>query len=143
MRPRILIFEDNDILRSTLKYILTERGYEVFSFSDPRMCRVYNSFYHKCSEDYACADIVISDVKMSTKTGLELIKERQQKGCKAKYRALMSGDWSDSDLIEAQELGCTIFRKPFDIKELFQWLEGCIKKINPERKLSDLLEEPD
>ena len=143
MRPRILIFEDNHILRSILKYILIERGYEVFTFSDPRMCRVYDSNYHKCPEDYACADIVISDVNMPTKTGLELINERLQEGCKVKYRALMSGDWTDFELKDAQDLGCHIFHKPFDINEMFQWLDDCIKKINPERKLSDLLTEPD
>ena len=102
MRPRILIFEDNDILRATLKYVLNERGYEVFTFSDPRFCQVYDSINHKCSFDHACADIIISDIDMPTQTGLELMKYRKQKGCKTKYRALMSGDWSDPDLQHAQ-----------------------------------------
>jgi YesN/AraC family two-component response regulator len=107
------------------------------------MCPVYDSIKHKCPEDHACADIVISDINMPTKTGLELIKERQQKGCKVKYRALMSGDWTDSDLKYAQELGCHIFHKPFDIRKMLKWLDDCVKKINPERKLSDLLTKPD
>ena len=143
MRPRILIFEDNDILRATLKYVLNERGYEVFTFSNPRFCRVYDSINHKCPVDYACADMIISDVNLPTKTGLELIKEQLQKGCKVKYRALMSGDWTDSSLKEARELGCHIFHKPFDIKKLFQWLDECSEKINSKRKLYDLLEEPE
>ena len=139
MRPRVLIFEDNDILRSTLKYILNERGYEVFTFSDPIMCRGYDSINHKCSVDHACADIIISDVNMLTKTGLELIEERQQKGCKVKYRALMSGSWAEFDLKNAHELGCHIFHKPFNLIEMLNWLDDCIEKIRPERKLSDLL----
>jgi DNA-binding response OmpR family regulator len=76
---------------------------------------------------------------MPSKTGLELIQERRQKGCKVKYRALMSGDWTDSDLKYAQELGCRIFHKPFDIREMLEWLDDCVKKINSERKLSDLI----
>ena len=143
MRPRILIFEDNDILRSTLKYILNERSYEVFTFSDPIMCPVYDSINHKCPVDHACADIIISDVNMPSKTGLELIKDRQQKGCKVKYRALMSGDWTDSDLKYAQDLGCHIFHKPFDIRIMLKWLDDCVEKIKPDRKLSDLLTKPD
>ena len=143
MRPRILIFEDNDILRATLKYILNERGYEVFTFSEPGFCRVYDSINHKCPVDHACADIIISDVNLPTKTGLELIKQQQLKGCKVKYRALMSGDWTDSSLKEARELGCHIFHKPFNMKTLFQWLNECSEKINSKRKLYDLLKEPD
>jgi YesN/AraC family two-component response regulator len=85
--------------------------------------------------------MIISDVNLPTKTGLELIKEQQQKGCKVKYRALMSGDWTDSSLKEARELGCHIFHKPFtfNMKKLFQWLNECSEKINSKRKLYDLL----
>jgi DNA-binding response OmpR family regulator len=143
LRPRILIFEDNDILRATLKYVLNERGYEVFTFSEPGFCRVYDSINHKCPVDHACADIIISDVNLPTKTGLELTKEQQQKGCKVKYRALMSGDWTESNLKKARDLGCHIFHKPFDINEMFQWFDECSEKINSKRKLYDFLKEPD
>jgi len=107
------------------------------------MCPVYDSINHKCPVDHACADIIISDVNMPSKTGLELIKDRQQKGCKVKYRALMSGDWTDSDLKYAQDLGCHIFHKPFDIRIMLKWLDDCVEKIKPDRKLSDLLTKPD
>ncbi len=103
------------------------------------MCPVYDPANHNCPVDQACADIIISDVNMPTKTGLELIRERQQKDCKVKFRALMSGDWTDSDLKSAQGIGCHIFHKPFDINEMLKWIDDCAKKINPERNLSDLL----
>ena len=143
MRPRVLIFEDNDILRSALEYILDGQGYEVFTFSNPRLCRIFDSVDHNCPTNHACTDIIISDVNMPSKTGLELIKERRQRGCKVKYRALMSGDWTDADLEYAHELGCQIFHKPFSIKELLKWLGNCVEKIKFERKLSDLLYQPD
>ena len=138
MKPRVVIFEDNGSLRSILKYILDQRGYEVFIFPDPAMCPVYNSVYHKCRLDRACADIIISDVNMPTETGLDFIKNRLAKGCKIKYRALMSGDWTDSDLQNAQDLGCRVFHKPC-ISEMLLWLDDCRKRIEPERKLSNLL----
>ncbi len=138
MRPRVLVFEDNDILRSALEFILDERGYEVFTFSNPSLCQIFDSPDYNCPVDHVCTDIIISDVNMPSKTGLELIKERRQKGCKVKYRALMSGDWTDSDLKYAQELGCRIFHKPFDIREMLKWLDDCVEKINSERRLSDL-----
>jgi CheY-like chemotaxis protein len=143
MKPRVLIFEDNDILRSTFENLLDSLGYEVFTFSDPGMCPVSDSVNHNCPLDHACADIIISDVNMPTQTGLELIKNRKQNGCKAKFRALMSGDWSDPDLKHAQELGCHVFHKPFNMKEMLQWLNDCSERIEPERKLSNLLENLD
>jgi DNA-binding response OmpR family regulator len=143
LQPRVLIFEDNDILRSTLKYILNERGYEVFTFADPKMCQIFESVDRYCPADHACADIIISDVNMPTGNGLEFIKELHQKGCKVKYQALMSADWTDSDLRYAHELGCHIFHKPFNIKEMLKWLDDCAEKINSERKLSDLFPKSD
>ena len=138
---RVLIFEDNDILRSMLKHLLEELGHEVLTFSDPGLCPVYDSVDHNCSSDHACADITISDVNMPTQTGLELMKDRKQKGCKTKYRALMSGDWTDTNLKYAQELGCRVFHKPFNFEEMLQWLDDCYERIEPERKLSNLLTE--
>ena len=138
MAPRVLIFEDEEILRSTLKAILEEFGYEVLTFSNPGLCPVYDSVNHKCTLDHVCADIIISDVDMPTKTGLELIKDRKQKGCKIKYRAPMAGDWTDSSLKYAHELGCRVFHKPLDFEELLQWLDDCSKQITPDRKLSNL-----
>ena len=138
MKPRVLIFEDDNTLRSLLKHILDQRGYEVFTFPDPAMCPVYNSFNHNCRADHACADIIVSDVNMPTETGLQYIKDRKENGCKIKYRALMSGDWTDSDLQKAQELGCRIFHKPC-ILELLLWLDDCRRRIEPERSLSNLL----
>ncbi len=55
----------------------------------------------------------------------------------------MSGDWAEFDLEYAQELGCHIFHKPFNLIEMLAWLDECIEKIHPERKLSDLPAEPD
>ena len=74
---------------------------------------------------------------MPTETGLEFIKERLDHGCKINYRALMSADWSDPDMKKAQELGCRIFHKPFNLDDLVQWLNDCVERIDTNRKLSD------
>ena len=50
----------------------------------------------------------------------------------------MSGDWTASDLQCAQSLGCQIFQKPFDIREIVQWLDNCQMRIDPLRDLSNL-----
>ena len=137
MKPRVIIFEDDASLRSTLEIILQELGFDAFTFSDPGMCPLRSSGDTICPLDHACSDIIISDVNMPTETGLEFIKERIDHGCKIKNRALMSADWSDTDLHKAQELGCRIFHKPFNLEELIQWLNNCRKRIESTRELSD------
>ena len=137
MKPRVLIFEDNDFLRSTLKDILVSNGYEVYEFSNPGMCPQYLSSNQNCLWDDSCSDIIISDVNMPVETGLEFIKNRLSLGCKIKFRALMSADWAESDLQYAQKIGCKVFQKPFDLEELLQWLENCKKQIDQNRVLFD------
>ena len=134
---RVLIFEDNNFLRCALKDLLYELGYEVFTFQDPVASPLYGKSYCDCPTGKTCADIIISDVNMPFVSGLDFIKSQVHKGCKVKNRALMSGDWTDSALQCALDLGCRIFHKPFHIKEIVQWINNCQKRIDPLRELSD------
>ena len=138
MKARVLLFEDNDILRSALKSILDNNGYKVYDFSNPGMCPQYLSSNDNCLFDDSCSDIIISDVNMPVQTGLELIKNRLGSGCKIKFRALMSGDWNEYDFQYAKKIGCKVFHKPFDIEELLEWLENCQEQIEPNRVLLKL-----
>ena len=138
MKPKVLIFDENEVLSSTLKRILYERGYEVFTFSDRGVCPLYHTVDHPAISDSICSDIIISDLYLPNIDGLKLIKDRIDKGCKVKFRALISTTWSDADWQYAHKLGCRLFRKPFDLKEMLEWLDDCTKKIDAERKLLNL-----
>jgi CheY-like chemotaxis protein len=137
LKPRVLIFEDNDIVRATLTSILDNLGYEVFSFSNPGMCPQYDSPSQDCLCDDSCSDIIISDIHMPVENGIDFIENRLKRGCKIKYRALMSADWNDRDLRYAEKAGCKVFFKPFDVKELLIWLDACRKQLNQNSTLSN------
>ena len=130
MKPRVLIFDKNDALSITLKKILGERGYEVFTFSDRGVCPLFHSDDHTRMSDGVCSDIIISDLYLPNINGLKSIKDRIDKGCKVKFRALISTTWSDADWQYAHKLGCRLFRKPFDLKEMLEWLDDCTKNID-------------
>ena len=134
---RVLIFEDNNFVRCTLKDFLGDFGYEVFTFEDPVASPLYKKNECDCRSGKTCADIIISDVNMPFVNGLDFIKGQIQKGCKVKSRALMSGDWTHANLQSAENLGCRIFTKPFDILEIVRWIEDCQKRVDPIRELSD------
>jgi len=135
LKPRVLLFEDNDSIRFTLENLLKGHGFEVYTFSNPGMCPQYLSSNHNCRLDDSCSDIIISDVHMPVETGIEFLKNRLKFGCKVKYRALMSADWTEDDLQYAEEIDCKVFHKPFGLDELLDWLEYCRKQIDQNREL--------
>jgi DNA-binding NtrC family response regulator len=135
MTPRIIIFDENETLCSILKEILIERGYEVFTFSDSSVCPLFHSDDHCIIPHGSCSDIIISDIYIPTVEGLKLIKERIDRGCSVKFRALMSTNWTDAEWQYAQRIGCRLFSKPFDLKEMLQWLDDCARQIDAKRQL--------
>ena len=138
MKPRVLIFDENSDLSITLKEILDERGYEVFTFSNRGVCPLLHTVDHIAISDSVCSDIIISDLYLPTIDGLELIKDRIDNGCKVKCRALMSTTWSEVDWQYAHKIGGRLFRKPFDLSEMLAWIDDCAKMIDTERKLLNL-----
>jgi hypothetical protein len=49
----------------------------------------------------------------------------------------MSGDFSEEDIYRTKSLGVDIFKKPFKLQEITNWLDQIEKDIDPKRKLSD------
>jgi len=135
MRPRVLIFDEDEDLSSTIKKILDEQGYEVFTFPKRGICPLFLYYDHKQICENACSDIIISDLYLPTIRRLRIIKDRIDKGCAVKFRALMSTIWSDSAWQYASKLGCRLFRKPFDLKEMLVWFDNCRQMVDPERRL--------
>jgi hypothetical protein len=62
-------------------------------------------------------------------SGIKFIEKQLRQGCKVKKIAVMSGDWGDSGLVKAQELGCKVFKKPFSILDMKKWLEEIRKEF--------------
>ena len=137
MRKRILVFDDDENIRSLLWQILDKRGYEVFTFPEPGLCPLHIKDNCDCSLEQACGDIILSDVDMPNISGLKFIESLFNKGCKVKNVGLMSGAWSEADLKIAQKLGCHVLHKPFTIDGLNKWLDYCEGRIDPKRELSN------
>ncbi len=137
MKKRVLILDDDDIIRSMLWGVFDRRGYEVFTYSDPSYCPLYLAPGCKCTREEACADIIVSDLDMPNVKGLDFVESQLQKGCRCQAIALISGSWSDEDLRRAQRINCKVFAKPFHVEQIAQWLEEVEKGISADRKLSD------
>jgi DNA-binding NarL/FixJ family response regulator len=89
MRRRAVIFDDNKFLRFYLWQFFDLRGYEVFTFPEPDLCPLHVVRECPCPKGTCCADLIISDVSMMGKNGIDYIEELVKKGCKQQHFALM------------------------------------------------------
>ena len=67
--------------------------------------------------------MILSGVKMLIENRLDFLVAQIQKGCRCTHFALVSGDFRDGDVSKAKSLGITIFKKPFKLREVINWLD--------------------
>ena len=91
MRRRVVIFDDEPLIRRALWTFFDQRNYEVLSFPEPGVCPLSRHQQCPCPEGTFCSDLVISDVNMFGKNGIDYLEELMQKGCRQRHFALMSG----------------------------------------------------
>jgi len=119
--PRILIIDDDASLRSFLCEALQEHGYSVEEQSNGALG--LNAYRLQP------ADVVLTDIVMPTKEGLETIQEFRRLFPDVKIIA-MSGGLTDSNfdpLPIAKQFGARyILKKPFSIVELLNAIRQTI-----------------
>ena len=81
--PRILVIDDEQLLRSTVVTILTRAGFSVEDASDGQ---AGIAMFHKNPPD-----IVLTDIFMPNRDGIEIIKELKQSSPRTKIIAMTGG----------------------------------------------------
>ncbi|UCH81861.1 MAG: response regulator [Nitrospiraceae bacterium] len=131
-KPRAIIYDDEIILLNLFKEWLTQRGYEVLSFTEPKVCPLHEKKSDRCTQEHKCADVVITDFNMPEMTGLELLQRQCQRGCKldTKHKAVISGVTEKRIRETIKDMGASFFQKPLIIPEFSEWLSECEKRID-------------
>ncbi|MBI5073763.1 MAG: response regulator [Nitrospirae bacterium] len=131
-RRRAIIFDDEPSVIELLDAVLSRRGYEVMSFSEPVVCPIFENNSTVCASDYPCADVLITDFNMPNMTGIELLKKQMECGCRLSNRnkALISACLDDESQKALEQLGCSYLSKPFRLSELSLWLDDCERRID-------------
>lgn len=110
---RILIIEDDDSFREILQDKLEQAGYEVTGAPDGKAgLRLYRE---------APSDVVITDIFMPEKEGLETISELKHSFPDVKIIAMSGGGMMGAHecLHMAKKLGaCKALTKPFELREM-------------------------
>jgi len=139
---RVVLLDDDENILNILYEFLDFRGYEIYSFETPDICPLQLEPDCRCEDNERCVDVIIADFYMPVINGLEFIENQKINGCKAPYIAMMSGGWEEEGLLRAKELGCKVIHKPFNLKDIDEWLDEVEKNINLERELKDWFKEP-
>ncbi len=135
---RVIVLDDDQVIRELIYDMLKNRGYEAHASSEPFSCPVYLQSECSCPVEHICTTFIITDINMPNMTGFEFIEHQKNMGCKVQNIAVMSGRWTDKELDHAKRLDCHMFKKPFKIDELEKWLDECEKKLDHNSKLSDM-----
>lgn len=136
-KVRTIVLEDNQVEQGILKYLLIARNHEVITYNNPSICPLQLLPECRCSENERCTDIIISDQNMPYINGLDYIRNQRIKGCKCKKVALVSSELNEDVKKIAKELSCKVFSKPYDISEIFNWLDDVENDMDKEVNLSN------
>lgn len=129
---RINVFDDEPLNLDLFAAIVAARNYEVYASGRAIVCPVYSDQPETCSLLKPCADIILTDNRMPGMTGIEMLQEQAQRGCRIDVRnkALVSADLDAEQRKIAAGLGCAVFDKPFRLDDIFAWLDDCESRVD-------------
>lgn len=116
-KPLILLIDDDPIFRGMVKQALELAGYEVTDAAD-------GNEGLKIQFERS-ADLIISDIIMPEKEGIDTILEIRERFPAVKIMVISGGGWygTEIDFDMAEKLGAVTLDKPFEIKDLMAAVE--------------------
>ena len=140
---RVNIYDDDVAILKLLKNIMSLRDYEVVTFEGAVDCPIYKTETNRCNSSKPCADVIITDYKMPQTTGLAMLLQQAQRGCKVDVRnkLVLSAGLDDEGQKMLKEMGCAFVSKPFTISAILDWLDGCEKRIDLSKPLGGIRKE--
>jgi DNA-binding response OmpR family regulator len=133
---RLLLAEDNAVMRILLESLLREWGYEVVAVSD-------GTAAWRELQSLKAPELVLLDWLLPGLSGLEICRNVRQAGKTAStYILLMTGRAAPDDLIQALEAGADDYLvKPFEPAELRLRLQVAGRILNLQARLGQCLRE--
>ena len=118
---RLLVIDDDAAFREMLKRLLQQCGYEVCAAADGNeglRLQLENQF-----------DLIISDIIMPEKDGIETIAEIRERFSDAKIIVMSGGGWygTDIDFDMARKLGAATLDKPFAMEEITKLIQRLLE----------------
>jgi len=132
MSKKVLVIEDEEVIRKILKLQLNKWGYKVTKVEDG-----VQAILKLGKENF---DLIICDIMMPNKDGWELIKEvKLSPKTKDIPVIVLTAKNKDSDMFKGYELGATYYiTKPFTKAQLLHGIQLVFQENNGSRDQIDL-----
>ena len=140
MRLRIIVVDDEEVVRDVVENFFTAMGHEVLTAPEPLVCPIYSGGECPCAPGEVCGDVMLTDNRMPRMSGIEFVKRQIDAGCKGvtRNKAVMSASFTDDELEQMRRLECHHFVKPFSLTEMEEWVNKAGRNIDPNRRLRNL-----
>jgi CheY-like chemotaxis protein len=135
-RMRILLFEDNNMLRSTLNRLMREHRWEVIGYPDPEGCPLRFAEKCTCNRGRVCADVIVTDLQMPHVDGFTFVHDLLEVGCKVPFLAMFTACEDAERLERAKSLGFAVFSKYDGLPTLLEWLIKVERQVDTNRFLT-------
>ncbi len=113
--PKIMVVDDEEMVRKTVTRVLQREGYEVINFPDAAPALE--------EADFAAIELILTDLSMPT-PGEQFIQEVRNRGAKTPI-VVMSGHLTEEKMHLLEELGAqAAIKKPFDLSALLQIVQA-------------------
>ncbi len=123
LRPKIVVVDDNEMTGELLIFFLSQRGYVVTSFSNPKKALEYLKTN--------LVNLMITDIQMPEMNGIELIKKAQELNPNLPIIAI-SGSFNIKIIDRLSELYITDYlQKPFKLNHIENIIVKKLGKIFP------------
>jgi CheY-like chemotaxis protein len=126
-RPRrVLVIDDEPSIRTICRMILESAGYEIHEAADGQ------EGIAACRRE--SPDLVLCDISMPIKSGLEVVHELRQEFPEVKIIAMSGSAWPGDDfLAKARKYGAAAtLAKPFTADQLVEALRSALASAEPE-----------
>jgi CheY-like chemotaxis protein len=131
--PHILLAEDDDEMRALLTQTLARAGYSVVALEDGFELSDYVSLTQVYGGPLLAPDLIVSDVRMPGRTGLEVLVQAQACGLSCPV-IILSAFTDDETREEARRFGVhAVLDKPVDLEVLKATLHELARAGIPSR----------
>lgn len=126
---RILIVEDEDLIRETISLALEEEGYEVLAVGDGRAAlEIVHNTPQTPREDEAAVDLIILDLMLPGVNGLDFCRLIRREGYNLPI-LILSAKGSETDRVVGLEVGADDYlTKPFGMRELIARCRAMLRR---------------
>ena len=125
---KAIVFDDDDLFRSLFTKIFSAKKIEVTTYPSPSLYFCSDPRVNSCPVETPCVNFLLTDNSMHDMTGLEFLTRFKHIGCKIPdcQKAIISGHWSDEDLITAKQLVNHVFVKLGSKELIDSWIEESV-----------------